>query len=75
MIIGYLSARVVYEHLATKTMRFNGYLGNSPLTSHPLALNFRKTAEVEKHGGSHYRYFLQQVRLVNSGYIVDPYNF
>ncbi|CAB5130490.1 hypothetical protein D3OALGA1CA_3191, partial [Olavius algarvensis associated proteobacterium Delta 3] len=31
IIIGYLSARVVYEHLATKTMRFNGYLGNSPL--------------------------------------------
>ncbi|CAB5166462.1 hypothetical protein D3OALGA1CA_5422 [Olavius algarvensis associated proteobacterium Delta 3] len=30
-MIGYLSARVVYEHLATKTMRFNGYLGNSPL--------------------------------------------
>ncbi|CAB5134192.1 hypothetical protein D3OALGA1CA_3426, partial [Olavius algarvensis associated proteobacterium Delta 3] len=33
IIIGYLSARVVYEHLATKTMRFNGYLGNSPLTT------------------------------------------
>ncbi|CAB5079023.1 hypothetical protein D3OALGA1CA_1053, partial [Olavius algarvensis associated proteobacterium Delta 3] len=33
--MGYLSARVVYEHLATKTMRFNGYLGNSPARPDP----------------------------------------
>ncbi|CAB5114615.1 hypothetical protein D3OALGA1CA_4614 [Olavius algarvensis associated proteobacterium Delta 3] len=29
---------MVYEHLATKTMRFNGYLGNSPARPDPIFL-------------------------------------